>query len=642
MISLHDIELHYGDRTLFDNISFSIMPSDRIGLTGRNGAGKSTMLKLISGKIRPQKGNIAKPNNASVGYLQQELDMVEVRTVMEETMLAFSEVKELDRKIHEVQEQLTIRDDYETDSYMQLIHDLTEFTERFQILGGVTMQADAERVLQGLGFRQGDFNRLTNTFSGGWKMRIELAKLLLTRPDYLLLDEPTNHLDIESIIWLEGFLKTYPGAVVLISHDRSFLDAITTRTIEIELGKAYDYKASYSKYVMLREERRDQLQAAYDNQQQKIAQTERLIDRFKAKASKAKMAQSLSKQLNRMDRIELDDPDTAAMRIVFPPAPRSGDIALEVTDLVKSYDEKLILDKVSLMMERGERIGFVGKNGEGKTTLSKIIAGVEKYQGGNFKLGYNIELGYYAQNQSDTLDSKLTILQVMENTAPPEMRPRIRAILGAFLFSGDDVEKKISVLSGGERARVALACLLLRPINLLILDEPTNHLDMISKEILKDAIMQYDGTLIIVSHDRDFLTGLTDKTIEFRDRKLVEYLGDIQYFLEKRDFSDMREVSLGKQSEQAAKAAAPVDDSKAKQDKLNQQRQLEKKIHNVEAQITKLENEKVRLELAMADHTQYGTPAYDKHLAEFQKTEQALTERMAEWEKLQEEMELLG
>jgi len=475
MITASNIFVKYGDRTLLDKITFVIQDKDRVGLVGRNGAGKSTLLKILAREITPDEGTIAIPNDRTMGFLHQEMFLPKGKTIIAEALTAFKEIKALEDRITVINGEISTRTDYESEAYNNLLIEFSEVNDRFQLLGGATMQADAERVLKGLGFKDSDMNRLTDEFSGGWQMRIELAKLLLQRPDYLLLDEPTNHLDIESIIWLEQFLTTYPGAVIVISHDKQFLDNVTNRTIEVELGKIFDYKAAYTKFMQLREERRDLQQSAYANQQKVIAQKERTITRFMAKATKTKLAQSMQKQLDKMERVEVDSEDTAAMRIRFQPSPRSGQVVVDGQKVKKSFGNVHVLDNISLKIGRGERVAFVGQNGQGKTTLAKILIGVEPSTGGDIKLGHNVQLGYYAQNQSDTLHPHLTLLQTMENASPPEMRTKLRNILGSFLFSGEDVDKKVSVLSGGERARLTLACLLLNPFNFLVLDEPTNH-----------------------------------------------------------------------------------------------------------------------------------------------------------------------
>ncbi len=655
MLHVNNIYVQYGDRIVLDRISFAIAPQDRIGLVGVNGAGKSTMMKIIARVEQPHEGNIAYPTGVSIGFLHQDMSIPKGKTVIDETMSAFDEIQALEKRVHELEAILNSRTDYETDDYMRLIEEYTEANERFQSLGGQNNQVRAEKILMGLGFKVADFERLTDTFSGGWQMRIELAKMLLKNPDYLLLDEPTNHLDIESIIWLENFLSTYESAVIVISHDKTFLDNVTRRTVEIELGKAYDYKTNYSRYLVLRAERQGLLQNAYDNQQREIAQKERLIDRFRAKANKAKMAQSLMKELNRMERVEMEDTNDATMRLRFPPAPRSGEVAVEVNALSKRYGSLQVLDKIDLQIVRGDRIAFVGKNGEGKSTLTKILVDGLQYESGEVKMGHNVFVGYYAQNQADVLLPNITVLQTLEQVAPLETTARLRTILGCFLFTKDDVDKKVSVLSGGERARLAMACMLMRPINFLVLDEPTNHLDMRSKDVLKQALMDYDGTLIVVSHDRDFLSGLTDTTVEFSNKKLKTYLGDINYFLEKRDFANLREVSLGKNANlsavtrltddksslapsQQAKAAATTTLDPARQTQL---KEVKKRIQQCEKQINQLEAKIAKTAEQLADPKLMNTPQYRQLTDQYRTLKQELEKTVEDWEAAEMEKEAL-
>ena len=634
MISVSNVSVHFGERTLLDSVNFVIGPRDRMGLVGRNGAGKSTLLKIIANYQTPNGGGaISKASDATIGFLHQDMTLPKGRTVIEEALSAFDEVKALERKIEELNHQLTIRTDYETDSYMDLIHEVSEATERHHMLGGETAQADAERILRGLGFKTSDMNRLTDEFSGGWQMRVELAKMLLQRPDFLLLDEPTNHLDIESIIWLEKFLEDYPGAVVLISHDKQFLDNVTKRTVEIELGKIYDYKANYTKYVEMRAERRELLQNAYENQQKMIAQREKTINRFMAKATKTSMAQSMQKQLDKMDRIEIDEEDIKSMNIRFSPAPRSGQVVVEAKGLSKSYGSLDVLNRVDLKLDRGDRVAFVGQNGQGKTTLAKILIGELTNTEGEVILGHNVQVGYYAQNQAETLYKDNTLLETMEMHSPPEMRTRLRAILGAFMFTGDDAGKKVSVLSGGERARLALACLLLKPFNLLLLDEPTNHLDMISKEVLKDALMQYDGTLIVVSHDREFLAGLTDTTIEFKDKKLYEHLGDVNYFLEKRELDNMRDVEM------STKVAVSALNGTSKNSDDKDRKKAEKTLQNAERRIADLEKQVANFEKDMAKPDFYNRSDAQKVLDKYAAVQNELAAEMEKWESALVELE---
>ena len=641
MISVTNLTVQYGNRILFDNVNFKIDVRDRIGLVGRNGAGKSTLLKIIAGFQTGDEGTVTIPNNSTLGFLHQDLQLPKGKTVIEEALTAFEEAKKIEQKIEKINTELGERTDYESDSYLELVTSLAEATDRFQLLGGNKAEAEAERILSGLGFKPEDMNRLTDEFSGGWKMRIELAKILLRRPDYILLDEPTNHLDIESIIWLERFLKDYAGAIVTISHDKSFLDTITNRTVEIELGKVYDYKAAYSKYRLMRVERKALQEAAFKNQQKVIAEKERTISRFMAKANKTKMAQSMQKQLDKMERISLESEDTASMKITFPDAPRSGQVVVEAKQLTKKYDALTVLNEVDFELIRGDRVAFVGQNGQGKTTLSKIIAQVESISGGTCSLGHNVEIGYYAQNQAEAMFPNMTVLQTMESIAPENMRTKVRSILGAFMFSGEDVDKKVKVLSGGERARLSLACLLLKPFNLLILDEPTNHLDMISKEVLKQALNQYDGSLIVVSHDRDFLQGLTNKTLEFRDQKLHQYIGDVFSFLEKRALDNMRDVELKTATTVSTKVVRKSKKSYEEQKALQRERRrLEKVVANAEKDIEKLERSIKEIELKMANPSFYGSDDEALTIENYQKMKKTLEGKMEVWENSQFELEV--
>lgn len=631
MLTAANIYIQYGDRILLDRINLVIGERERVGLVGRNGAGKSTLLKVIAGNIRPDEGNVARPTASTLGFLHQEMNIPKGKTVMDETLTAFDETKRMEKRLAQIHEELAVRTDYETDSYMDLLNEMSDLDHRFHLLGGVNMEADAEKILKGLGFKNSDFSRLTDEFSGGWQMRIELAKMLLQRPDFLLLDEPTNHLDIESIIWLEEFLTTYEGAVIVISHDKTFLDNVTKRTVEIELGKMYDYKANYSKYIELRAERREKMLSAMNNQQKVIDQMERTISRFMAKANKTTMAQSMQKKLDKIDRIEVEEVDTSTMNIRFPEPPRSGVIVAEVKKLTKSYGHLNVLNEVDLQIERNQRVSFVGQNGMGKTTLAKLIVNHLQPTSGEVKLGHNVHLGYYAQNQAEALDPKITLLETMEQHSPPEMRTRLRNILGSFLFSGEDQDKKVSVLSGGERARLAMACLLLRPINFLVLDEPTNHLDMLSKEVLKAALHDYTGTLLVVSHDRDFLSGLTDITVEFRDKKLHTYLGDVNYFLEKRKLDNMRQVELATKSASAASASKLLNHEERK----NLQKLVstaEKKVATLEAKVSDYESK-----LALPDF--FLRPESERVMKEYNQVKADLEAAMMEWMEAQDALD---
>jgi ATP-binding cassette, subfamily F, member 3 len=640
MISFQNVKLSFGERKLFDDISFQVNPKDRIGLVGKNGAGKTTILRAIVGLTSLDSGLVVIPRDATLGYLPQELLCKDVRNVLEEAMSAFSDLHRLENEINHLNTSLEERTDYETDEYMELVELISEKSERLHLLDSGTAEASAIKTLLGLGFLEKDLVRPTREFSGGWRMRIELAKILLKSPDVFLLDEPTNHLDIESIQWLENFLAQYHGAVILISHDRAFLDNVTTRTLEISLGHIYDYRVPYSKYVVLRKERREQQLAAYRNQQKQIEDTREFIERFRYKATKAVQVQSRIKQLEKMNVIEIEEEDIASLHIKFPPAPRSGTIVVETKELIKKYDQHTVLNKIGLVVERGEKIAFIGRNGEGKTTLSRIIVGDLDWVG-ECKMGHNVKIGYYAQNQDELLNPEMTVLQTIDRVAVGEIRSKIRDILGAFLFGGDDVDKKVKVLSGGEKSRLAMARLLLEPYNLLVLDEPTNHLDMRSKDILKQALIKYDGTLIVVSHDREFLDGLTDKIYEFRDQKIREYRGGIYDFLQKRKIGSLNELNLKKD-----KTAIPVaEPERADQKQLYlERRELDKEIRKVASQLSKIEKE---IEL-----TESGLAEMDQELANGKIMDQAFHTRysilkgaieplMGEWEKLQNALEEL-
>ena len=642
MLTATDIYVQYGDRILLDGVNLVVGDRDKIGLVGRNGAGKSTLLKIIAGDIGSDRGQVVRPAESTLGFLHQEMVLPRGRTVMEETLTAFADIKKMEQRLEDMNEEIAERTDYESESYLQLLADFATLNDRYSTFGGVTMEAEAERVLKGLGFQPKDFERQTQEFSGGWQMRIELAKMLLQRPDYLLLDEPTNHLDIESIIWLESWLAEYTGAVITISHDQQFLDNITNRTVEIELGNLYDYKAAYSDYLEMRAERREKLQAAFSNQQKLIAQRERTINRFMAKATKTKMAQSMQKQLDKIERIELDEEDSAAMNLRFPPAPRSGEVVLKAEGIHKKYGDLHVLRGVDLKIDRGDRLAFVGQNGQAKTTLAKILIDETPATTGDVQLGHNVSIGYYAQNQSDKLRPDLTLLETMEEASPPEMRTRLRSILGAFLFSGEDAEKKVVVLSGGERARLALACMLLRPFNLLVLDEPTNHLDIISKNILKQALIDYDGTLIVVSHDREFLSGLTDRTIEFRDHRLIDHIGDVNAFLEKRQTEDMRKLAISSPSTAPGHQVAQAGQSdNAPQPALSyeERKRLQRDVSNAEKKITRLEEAIAKLEVKMADPAFYESGDAEAVAIEHAELQTQLEEAMTVWEDAQLHLE---
>lgn len=634
MINVSNVYIQYGDRILLNKVNLVIGDRERIGLVGRNGAGKSTLLKIIAGEMSPQAGEVVRPSECSLGFLHQEMDLPKGKSVMEEALTAFAHTKRLEARLEAINQELASRTDYESEAYHQLLDEYATLTDRFAYLEGGAMEANAEKVLKGLGFQQSDFTRLTDEFSGGWQMRIELAKMLLRRPDYLLLDEPTNHLDIESIIWLEDFLKTYPSTVLLISHDKEFLDNITQRTVEVELGQLYDYKAGYSAYLALRAQRREKQLAAYENQQRVIADRERTINRFMAKATKTKMAQSMQKQLDKIERIEIEQQDLSVMKLQFPSAPRSGQVVVAAKSVVKKYDDLLVLNQVDFKMDRGDRVAFVGQNGQGKTTLARMIINQVSITAGAIQLGHNVQIGYYAQNQSEALHPKLTVLETMEQQSPAEMRPRLRHILGAFMFSGEDVEKKVSVLSGGERARLALASLLLRPFNLLVLDEPTNHLDMLSKEVLKQALLDYDGSLIVVSHDRDFLAGLTNRTLEFRDHQLHNYIGDVNAFLEKRALDNMREVELREKQSNSTTTTEPKPTLS-----YEARKKMMRAIDKAEKRVEGLESEIARFEAKMTDPGFYEQADADAQLKQYGQLKADLEAVMEEWEAAQLELD---
>ena len=594
MYSVQNITVQFGGVPLFRNASFIINQKDRIGLVGKNGSGKTTLLRIMIGMQNPEEGEFILPNDKTIGYLPQEMHLQNRLSVFDEATTAFREIREMEKKIGEISNEITHREDYHSKPYHQLVDQLTELNEKYRIHGGHTMAEDVEKVLSGLGFKKEDYSRPLNEFSQGWQMRVEIAKILLRRPDLVLLDEPTNHLDIESIQWLESFLLDYPGAVVLVSHDRAFLDNVTNRTIEIELGKIYDYKTSYSEYVKLRESRLEGQLAAFNNQQRQVRQIERFIERFRYKNTKSRQVQSRIKMLEKMEEIEIDEQDTSSIRFRFPPAPPSGKVVVEAKDLSKSYGEKLVLDQINFAAIKGDRIAFVGRNGEGKTTLAKVITGALEHDGG-LKIGYNVKIGYYAQNPAEMLDHEITVFDTIDRVAVGEVRTKIRTILGGFLFGEDEIDKKVKVLSGGEKARLALAKLLLTPANLLVLDEPTNHLDMQSKDILKNALIHYEGTLVLVSHDRDFLQGLTNKVFEFRDRKTREYIGDIYDFLESRKLKSLRELEALKN--QSAGQATSVSDNKLT---YEARKQLERDIRKLNGQVAKSEEEIAALEETLA------------------------------------------
>ena len=644
MYSVQNLSIHFTGTDLFKNISFLINEKDRIGLTGRNGAGKSTLLKIISKKMEASSGSVIIPTGKTIGYLPQHMITDSQLSIIEETMTAFAEHIELEKRIEDLTAQLAERDDYESTAYSKLIEELNVANDHFHIMGGQSREGAAEKVLAGLGFERKDFNNPVSSLSGGWKMRIELAKILLQQPDLILLDEPTNHLDIESIQWLEFFLANYQGAVVLVSHDRAFLDGVTNRTIEISGGRVYDYKCSYSKYVEQRKELMEHQQANFDNQQKEIKEIEDFIERFRYKATKAKQVQSRIKMLDRMDRIEVDLMDSSSIHFKFPPAPPSGKVVVEAIKYAKSYGDKEVLKPLDLVILKNEFIAFVGKNGMGKTTLAKSIVKELDYSG-ELKLGHNVKIGYYAQNQADLMDENKTVFETIDDVAVGEIRKQIKGILGSFLFRGEDLDKRVKVLSGGERSRLALAKLMLEPVNLLVLDEPTNHLDMQSKDILKAALLKYDGTLILVSHDRDFLKGLSNKVFEFRDKGIKEHLGDITYFLEKRRLEDLKEL----EKNQKATKVKSSDSSSNKEQYLKRKetekarRKIQKAIDNVEKEIEELESMIAIMDEQLSRPEDFNLNLEDGvFYAKYKKAKQRLSNSEDEWARLGEELEGLG
>jgi len=631
MLSVQNMTVSFGGETLFSDVSFRLAAGDRVGLVGKNGAGKSTLLHLIAKDQEPTAGSISKEKEVQLGFLRQDIDFEKGRTVLEEAYQAFEEIKQLEAQMEEINQALVTRTDYESSAYNDLIIALNDATERYELIGGYNYQGTTERILQGLGFQTADFNKKTDTFSGGWRMRIELAKLLLQDNDILLLDEPTNHLDIESIIWLEDFLTKYRGAVVLVSHDKMFLDNTSNRTIEIVAGRIYDYRKSYSAYLLLREEIMTQQRAAQKNQAKEIEQTEKLIERFRAKASKASMAQSLIKKLDKIERIEVDAEDNAAMKLKFPVAQQPGKVVLQVEKVSKNYDEKKVLQEVDVEIERGTKTAFVGQNGQGKSTLAKIIVNEIDFQG-SCELGHNVMLGYFAQNQAEYLDGSLSLLQTMEDAATDENRSRDRDMLGAFMFRGDDVEKKVKVLSGGERNRLALCKLLLSPFNVLVMDEPTNHLDIRSKNVLKEALKKFQGTLILISHDRDFLQGLSDRVLEFKDHKLTEYLGDIQFYLEQKKLDSLVELER------------VVNVKKKKEETNINDYQLQKKIKSLQNKQSKIERTIADLEKEIKSIDVELEINYDATIAlpnffeGYNQKKEKLAKAMEQWEEVVEEL----
>ena len=635
MLNIHNLSVSFQGEYLFEGITFMLSPGNRVGLVGKNGAGKSTLLKIISGEQEYDEGAIATDKEISIGFLKQDIDFTKGRTVLEESYEAFVEIKKLEKQLAEINTQLATRTDYESESYNQLMIDLNEVQHQYEIHGGYNYQGETERILQGLGFLREDFNKVTETFSGGWRMRIELAKLLLQNNDILLLDEPTNHLDIESILWLEDFLQNYAGAVVVVSHDKMFLDNVTNRTIEISLGKIYDYPKPYTKYLVLRKELREQQLASQKNQQKQIEQTEKLIEKFRAKASKATMAQSLIKKLDKIDRIEVDEDDNAVMNLRFPISVVPGKVVITAEKASKNYGDKKVLNKVDLLIERDSKTAFVGQNGQGKSTLAKMIVGDIPYDG-KIDLGHNVQIGYFAQNQADYLDGSKTVEDTMIDAADEKSRPRVRDILGSFLFRGEEVDKYVRVLSGGERNRLALAKLLLQPFNVLVMDEPTNHLDIKSKNVLKEALHNFPGTLILVSHDRDFLQGLTNKVYEFKDHKLKEYLGDIDYFLEQRNLENLREAE--KKTKVVSEDKKSVSGGKQNYEDQKKLKSLQNKLSKTEAHINKLEREIKEIDVELQVNYD-ATIAKPDFFNKYQAKKDTLSELMEDWEKVTMKLE---
>jgi ATP-binding cassette subfamily F protein 3 len=642
MISVNNITVAFGGAALFENISFLINAKDRIGLAGKNGAGKSTMLKLLAQEQSPTKGDISKPNECKIGYLPQDMRHQSGRTVIEEAATAYIEIMNMEQRLEEINKELEVRTDYESDSYTNMITELTDIHARLDIVGASSRDEEIEKVLRGMGFERKDFNRQTSEFSGGWRMRIELAKLLLQKPDVLLLDEPTNHLDIEAIQWLEEYMETYHGAVVLISHDKQFLDNVTTRTIEIVNKRIYDYKANYSKYIVLRAERMESQENAAKNQQKIIDQTQVLIDKNRAKASKAAFAQSLIKKLERMERVEIDEVDSGTIRFRFPPPAHSGKIVLTVEHAGKEYDGKRIFSDANFIITKGEKIGLVGRNGEGKSTMMKMISQKVKFDG-KVQLGHSVLMGYFEQDQEEKLDQEKTVFETIDDLAVGDVRKQVRGLLGSFLFQNDDIDKKVKVLSGGERGRLALCKLLLEPYNLLLLDEPTNHLDIRSKEVLKNALMDYEGTLIIVSHDRDFLKDMCTKLYEFREGHVKEHLCDITEFMELRKLERLAELKTNAHLvKEEPKKTKPVA-NEANDEKDKQQKLIKSRISKSEKEIEELEKQIADIDVKLADPVQYEKLSQEAGFFDkYNVLKKKLDTQMQEWEKACEELKTVS
>lgn len=639
--SIQQVSMHFTGENLFTGISFLVREKDRIGLVGKNGAGKTTLLRLIAGKDQPHKGDVVIPDGVTIGYLPQEMALSSQKSVLEEALTAFDEISDMHKRIECINETIHQRTDYESDGYLRLIGELSLLNERLALMEAYSLEGQAEQVLLGLGFEHSDMLRPMHSFSNGWQMRVELAKILLKRPALVLLDEPTNHLDIESIQWLERFLNSYYGAVILVSHDRAFLDAVSNRTIEIISGKIYDYKAAYSDYMDLRRQRMESQSAALENQQREIREIERFIERFRYKASKARQVQSRVKMLEKMEEISIDEMENARMRLRFPPVPHSGKITFEIKGLHKHYGDLVVLDKLDLTLSRGEKVAFVGRNGEGKTTLAKIMAGVLPYDSGEVKAGHLVKIGYYAQNQHEMLDGNRTVFETLDDVAIGPVRTQIKSILGAFLFSGDAIDKKVKVLSGGEKARLSLAKLLLSPVNFLILDEPTNHLDMASKDILKSALLQFEGTVVVVSHDRDFLMGLTEKVYEFRKPQIREFIGDVYDYLESRSILNLDALNLNspKKTEKAEDVSENKELYEQRKTAARERRKLEKELSALEDSIHQLEQEIGKMDTILSDPSGHPDVADEAWFARYAALKAECEKMMAEWEQRAAEME---
>lgn len=637
MLNISNLSVQFGGNFLFDSVSFALRRNDRIGLIGRNGTGKSTLLKIINGQMQPEEGSVHKPNGYIIGYLPQEIDSHSTKSIYDEAYSALIEINQLENTISNLTDELSSREDYESEEYNDIVEQLSNANDRLKILGGHSIEAEIETILTGLGFERSDFSRSMQEFSGGWQMRVELAKILLAMPDCVLLDEPTNHLDIDSIRWLEGFLKSYPGAIILVSHDKAFLDNVTNRTLELIHGDVIDMPLSYSKFIEARKIQKEQQLNAYKNQQKQIAETEKYIERFRYKATLASRVQSRIKLLDKVDRIELEEEDNSSLNLRFPEPPRSSRLIIETKKLTKKYGSKLVLNSIDFAIERGEKVAFVGKNGEGKTTLSKIIGGFEPFEGELIQ-GNNVIIGYYAQHQASELTGDLSVFDLIDSAATGDMRTKVRSLLGAFLFSGDSVYKKVKVLSGGEKSRLALAKILLEPVNLLILDEPTNHLDMAAKEVLKNALIDFSGALIVVSHDRDFLEGLTQKTYEFKNNKISEYLGDINYYLEKKNLESLKELEKKNVIKQTSSSEIPSknqSDRERKKEFQREENKLNKAIANCESEIANLENRISEIDKLFADSEFFSNQEkYIKTKQEYDKLRNDLDERMNRWDTL--------